>query len=146
MPVSVAGYNVVALLSFVLSGLTGYLLARLLTRQHGPAIIAGILFAFSMYRVYLLGIGHFDHLGTFWIPLIFLYLELAIRRRRARYGALAGLSYAFTGLGSWNYAYMLGLGIAVYVLARTWPWRSILSERRLWTAVIAFVLVSVAIL
>jgi|GEM_PF-6451490 len=143
---SVAGYNVIALLSFVLSGLTGYLLGRLLTRQHGPAIIAGILFAFSMYRVYLFGMGHFDHFGTFWVPLVFLYLELAIARRRMRYGALAGLSYAFTGLGSWNFAFIVAMGGAIYVLVRTWPWRFAWSDRRLWVAAISFVTVAVVIL
>ena len=142
----VAGYNWVTLLSFALSGLAAYLWARLLTRQHGPAVIAGILFAFSAFRMYRAGIGHLLYLGTFFVPLLFLYIELLIRQRRLRWGVLAGICYALTTLSSWVYGYMTALAVLVYALVRLWPWRSRLRDRKLWQAGAAFVLTAVLLL
>ena len=142
----VAGYLWVAFLTFTLCGFSAYLLALLITRRRGPSLIAGLLFSLSAYQIYLLNVGHFDHFAAYWIPLTMLFIELAIRRRQRRFGVTAGVIFGLTGLCSWNFAYMLALFIAIYVLVRTWPPTRALRDRPLLSTLAWFVVVGVAIL
>ncbi|HBY94711.1 MAG TPA: hypothetical protein DEP84_12250, partial [Chloroflexi bacterium] len=82
----VASYNLLMLASFVLSGLAMWLLAWRLTGQRGAAWLAGLVWAFSPYRVAHLGAGHLPLMGTAWLPLCFLYADRAIRSGRRRDG------------------------------------------------------------
>ncbi|NCC32136.1 MAG: hypothetical protein EOM24_08950, partial [Chloroflexia bacterium] len=47
----VAGYNTAAMLSFVLAGLAGYLLALRVTGAHLPAWIGGLAFAWAPFQL-----------------------------------------------------------------------------------------------
>jgi hypothetical protein len=114
----VAAYNLVVLLSFGLSGWAMYWLARHLTGSKVGGAVAGLLFAFSAYRMAHLGAGHLPLMGTQWIPLAFLFVERAFHSRRVRDGALAGLFFGLTALSSWYYAYMVGLFLVVFALFR----------------------------
>ena len=64
-------YNVARLLTFVLSALSAYLLARELGASEGPSLLAGAAFAFSPIRVDQ--IAHLSTLGTQWLPLVVLF-------------------------------------------------------------------------
>lgn len=179
----VAGFNGAVLLSFILSGFGAYLLVYRLTRQRWAGLLAGMLFAFSPYRVHNLGAGWLPNLGTQWLPFALLYVDrlLAVsaagvhnagtslftaQTQRAqreaksggtapvteadhadvgttthrsgprvpnsgrarllsalRNGALAGFFFALVCLSSWYHVYIAGVAIAVFVLARGWPWR-----------------------
>ncbi|MBI5266910.1 MAG: hypothetical protein HY851_06725, partial [candidate division Zixibacteria bacterium] len=44
---SITSYNLLTMMTFPLSGLGGYCLARYLIRSHWPAVLAGFLFAFN---------------------------------------------------------------------------------------------------
>lgn len=114
----VAAYNLVVLLSFALSGWAIYWLARHLTGSRTGGAVAGLIFAFSAYRMSHLGAGHLPLMGTQWIPLVFLFAERAFHSRRVRDGALAGLFFGLTALSSWYYAYMVGLFLVVFALLR----------------------------
>ena len=72
----VAIYNVTLLATFVLSGVAAYALVRHLTASTSAGVLAGVIFAFSPYRL-----QHFDHLElqfAFWIPLAVLAWHRAI--------------------------------------------------------------------
>ena len=72
-------YNVARLLTFVLSALTAYLLARELGAAEGPSLLAGAAFAFSPVRVDQ--IAHLSTLGTQWLPLVVLFAVRFFRDR-----------------------------------------------------------------
>lgn len=138
----VVAYNVVVLLTFALSGWAAYVLVRSLTGSRAGAAVAGLIFAFSPFRMAHLGAGHLPLLGTQWIPLAFLFVERAIRSRRAQDGALAGLFYGLTALSSWYYAYMIGLFLALFALVRWLQVRKEVPAKRLAAAGLSMVAVA----
>ena len=64
-------YNLARLLTFALSGLTAFWLARELGAREGVALLAGAAFAFSPIRTDQ--IAHLSTLGTQWLPLVVLF-------------------------------------------------------------------------
>ncbi len=76
------GFNVAWLLTFVLSGLGAFLLARYLTESTPAAILAGILFAFQPFRYHSL--GQINVLAVMWIPFALLCLHLWVETRLRR--------------------------------------------------------------
>ena len=85
-------YNVARLLTFALSALTAYLLARHLGASEGPSLLAGAAFAFSPVRVDQ--IAHLSTLGTQWLPLVVLFAFRFFREGRARDALAAGALFA----------------------------------------------------
>jgi hypothetical protein len=122
----VASYNLAVLVSFVLSGLGMYILMTAYTSREGPALIAGLAFAFSPYRV-AHSVGHLPLMGTGWIPLTFWAAERWRGTRRPAWAALSGLFFGLTCLSSWYYAAFAVLAFGVFLLVRFRPWR-----RALW--------------
>lgn len=113
----VASYNLTMLLSFALSGGAMWLLARHLTGSGWGAWLAGLVWAFSPYRLAHLGAGHLPLMGTAWIPLCLLAVDRALRMegmRAVRAGALAGLFWALAALASWYYGYLLALFVLLF--------------------------------
>jgi len=125
----VVAYNVVALSSFVLSGLAAYLLVKYHTGNHVAALFGGVIYAFSPYRLSHLGAGHLPLMGTQWLPLLLLYLDKMVVERKTRSAALAALFYALGALSSWYYAYIFAMAGGAYVLLRGRPWRAVLCQR-----------------
>lgn len=114
----VAAYNTLVFLSFVLSGYSVYLLLREFGCGTPAALLGGMAFAFSPYRMSHLGAGHLPLMGTGWIALFFLFLERMLVRPSWKWGALAGLFFALTALSSWYYAVIVGVFGVLYVLLR----------------------------
>ena len=85
-------YNVARLLTFALSALSAYLLARALGAAEGPSLLAGAAFAFSPVRVDQ--IAHLSTLGTQWLPLVVLFSFRFFRSGRARDALAAGALFA----------------------------------------------------
>ncbi|MEK7556595.1 MAG: hypothetical protein AAB538_01325, partial [Patescibacteria group bacterium] len=128
-----AAYNLVYLLSFVLSGYFMYLLVRFLTRRvpepdalhryggglsrilsEAPAFLAGVLYMFLPYHV-AHGMGHFGAMQTQWLPLAVLLLFMWIQRPTV--WRTIGLALVVT-LQSWSeHHYLLWLAIFVVVFA-----------------------------
>ncbi|HEX9991134.1 MAG TPA: hypothetical protein VGE45_21950 [Chloroflexia bacterium] len=118
----VVAYNVLALLTFVVSGIGGYLLVKELSASKAAGLLGAVAFAFCPYRMTQLA-GHLQLLGTGWIALTFYFAERTLRTRKIKHGAFMGLSLALTALGAWYYAYMVGLAVAVYFVVRWWMLR-----------------------
>jgi hypothetical protein len=85
-------YNVARLLTYALSALTAYLLARELDAAEGPALLAGAAFAFSPVRVDQ--IAHLSTLGTQWLPIVVLFAVRFFRTGRWRDAIASGLMFA----------------------------------------------------
>jgi hypothetical protein len=87
-------YNVLYLLSFVLCGVFTFLLARRLTGSVPGAFLAGIIVAYSPYR--MVHLSHLNQLSGQWVPLILLFWERA--RSAARPGSEARLWPEFAAM------------------------------------------------
>jgi hypothetical protein len=72
----VVSYNVLAILSPALCGLTAYLLCRRLTGRHGASLMGGFLFAFSSYEL-TESLGHANLALVFLLPV---GIHLVVRR------------------------------------------------------------------
>lgn len=82
----VLAYNVHFLLTFVLSGVTTYLLVLYLTRNRSAALLGGFMFAFFPNRM-AQSTAHFAQTVTYLFPLCALYL-VRLRRDPNRHNAL----------------------------------------------------------
>ena len=113
----VVAYNVVILLSFVLSGLGVYLWSRRLTAAYAPSIIAGFTFAFTAYRLFHLS-GHLNLMGTQWLPFYFMNLDQLLRSRAwsPQGCVLSALFLGLIALTSQYYLYMTLVISLVYVI------------------------------
>lgn len=110
----VLGYNVALLLSFALSALGAYLLVLRLTRSPAAGFLAGLLFAFSSYR--LTNLAQAQLLTTQWIPFALLALHDLLDRGRPRQAALFVLFFSLQALSSFYYGLLLALAVAAYGL------------------------------
>jgi hypothetical protein len=101
-------YNVLRLLTFALSGLTAYGLARELRCGEGAALFAGAAFAFSPIRTDQ--IAHLSTLGTQWLPALLLFMHRFARTGRARDALLAALFFVLEFLAC-GYHGVIGLAV-----------------------------------
>ena len=100
--------NVTRLLTYVLSGLAGYLLARDLGCGEGPSLLGGAAFAFSPIRTDQ--IAHLSTLGTQWLPLTLLFMHRFFRTGLLRDALLAGLFFVLSAYAC-GYHGLIGLAV-----------------------------------
>ena len=107
---STAAANSILVWTFLASALATYALARKIGASGGGAFLAGLVYAFCPYRLARLS-GHYDLLGTEWIPLYVLLLVSLVERSRASAGlaVLAGVVLAACGYTSLSYLVFLAL-------------------------------------
>lgn len=96
------GHNVFILATFVLSGLTMFLLVRSLTGSVGAGLLAGTVYTFSPAR--------FDHLmhshimASFWMPAMLLAVHRYVARPTRGRLLVAVLLFVGEALASWYWA------------------------------------------
>ncbi|MBX3010558.1 MAG: hypothetical protein KF832_03585 [Caldilineaceae bacterium] len=98
-------YNVLFLLSYILSGYFTYLLGLAFVRRRALAFIGGLIFAFCAYRN-IRGLGHLSLLTTQWMPLTLLLTYQWWRRPTWQRSIAAGVAASLVALSS---PYYLGL-------------------------------------
>jgi hypothetical protein len=134
----VLGANLVVLVTFVLSALGTYGLARRAGVGRLGAFVAGAMFAFCPPRLARLA-GHYDLLGTEWIPIsAWLFLAaLAAEHKRALWVAACASAVAACGYTSLTYLVFLALMGGLFALWGAWrePARRLLAH---YGAVVAF--------
>jgi hypothetical protein len=101
-------FNVVRLLTFVLTGLTAYLLARELGCGEAAALFAGAAFTFSPIRTDQ--IAHLSTLGTQWLSLVLLFTFRFFRDGLPRHALLAAFFFALEAYAC-GYHGIIGLTI-----------------------------------
>ena len=107
-------YNVLFLLSYVLSGLGAYFLGLVLTSRRDAAFVAAVAFAFAPYR--LSHLNHLQLLSSYWMPVALGALHLYVRRRRRSFAILFAVAWVLQALASGYYLFFLSL-LAVLWLA-----------------------------
>jgi hypothetical protein len=117
-------YNLLFLSTFLLSALGMYLFARELTGSRDAALVAGLAFAFTPYRI--ASIPHLQVLSAAWMPFVLFGLRRFVATRRT--GALAGAAAAWVAQNlSCGYYLMFFSPIVVLYMAwellRTGLWR-----------------------
>lgn len=105
-----AAANLILVWTFLASAIATYALARKIGANVGGAFLAGLVYAFCPYRLARLS-GHYDLLGTEWIPLYILLLVILTERSRASAGLaiLAGVVAAVCGYTALSYLVFLTL-------------------------------------
>ncbi|MGH9148364.1 MAG: hypothetical protein ACRD1Q_16760, partial [Vicinamibacterales bacterium] len=116
-------YNLLFLASFVLSGLGTYLFVRDVTGSTRGAFIAGLIFAFALFRI-----GHYSHLqllSSHWMPFVLFGVHRYFEHRRP--WSLVGASAALVAqnLSCGYYLIYFSPFVVAYVLFE-------IGRRRLW--------------
>ncbi len=138
----ILAHNAVTYLSFVLSGLGMFLLARRLTGNALAGAVAGVIFAYCPWRYGQ--IGHASQLLTDqWLPFTLLFFHRTIEEKRVSDGLLTGL---FFGLNALTSFYIAAIGAVVMVtvfVAEFFMARGRLSKRA-WAGLVLGGIVSIA--
>lgn len=85
-------YNLLFLLTFLLSGLSGYALCTYLTRNKYAGILGGIVYAFFPNRMAHALSGHLELISTYLFPLYLLLLIKTVHHPRLTTSLLCGLA------------------------------------------------------
>ncbi|GIW08888.1 MAG: hypothetical protein KatS3mg060_3693 [Dehalococcoidia bacterium] len=117
--------NLLTLLSFTLAGLGGYLLTRRFTGSVLAAFLVGLAIAFSPFRI--AHISHLNLLWLHWLPFVLLGLERLLTGRRWRDALLLALVANLLVLSSYNFAPLVAVSVAVWIVVR------IATDRTLWS-------------
>jgi hypothetical protein len=117
----VAAQNLTILTALFLNGFCAYLLAWRVTRDHGAAMIGGLVFGGSPYIAAHLN-GHFNLTTAWTIPLFAIAASEAIRESTTRWPVLAGLLLGATAYVDYYYiVYEFALALCLVALAaREW--------------------------
>ena len=110
----VLGYNVLLLLSFVLSGWGTYLLVYELTGSRGAGLVSGVIFAFFPNR--FTQFSHLHLLATQWMPFCLLFLRRFLKNWRWRDGIGFGLCFALEILSSTYLGLFLVVCVGLYLV------------------------------
>jgi len=122
----VAAYNVVWLLTYPLSGLGAFLLARHLSGSSPGAFLAGLAYAFSSYRIE--SSVHIQTLSIQWLPFAILFILRSLALPSVANLCGSGIFVLLQALSSGYYAALLAPAVAVTILAhvRSTPPRALL--------------------
>ena len=126
----IVSYNLAFLLSFVLSGLFTYALARHLSVSRVASFLAGAVFSFSAYH-YAHGTGHMHIFSTQWLPLCLLSLLLLWERPGIARTVHLAIAMVLIVVDSPYYAlYFLAPVLVCFFVYQMWKDRARLLERR----------------
>ena len=118
-------YNIVVMLTRVLSGYGMYCLVHYLTRQPAAAFFSGLVFAFIPYMMY--ETAHLIVVSTQWMPFFMLHLIRLVREQRRRSILPATAFFVLTALSSWHLMVFLTFLAALFLLV------SLVFERSSWS-------------
>ena len=125
---SAAAYNVLVFLSFPLSGLAAYSLARRYTESTISAVVTGIAFALAPARLGPLFGGHASGFAAVFVPLVLRGLDVALVDGRLRGGLMGGGALLALAMLDPHYAYIMGGVALAYVPLR---WSAMTPPRRI---------------
>jgi hypothetical protein len=133
----IVAYNVVFLASTPLAAFFAYLLAWQLTGRAGPAIVAGVMFGFAVFR--FAHVPHIQIMWSWWMPLALLGLHRWLVDERRRWSGLVVFALAWIGESLSNGYYFFYFSIVVGL------WMAWFGRRRVVPALIAWVIAGLAI-
>lgn len=121
----IAAYNVVVILSFVVSGFLTFILVKRILRDNAAAFISGLIFAFAPYHAQPVLSGSLEIAAVYWIPLYLLSLVRLFERPTAVRAVLSAAALWLTMLSSHYYGLFCAVLTVLYlglVCLRTEGW------------------------
>jgi hypothetical protein len=112
----ITAFNVLALLSFGLSGYATYRLVRRLVPYRIAALVAGGVYAFSPFHIQVLLGGTLESIAIQWIPLYVLCLVRTLHKPTGPNLLLAALALIVTTLASYYYGIYCAIYSAFHIL------------------------------
>lgn len=113
---NVAAYNVIIILSFILSFFTAFLLGRHLTGSWIAGFGAGVVFSYFPQHVNQALFGHPNLSSLEWMPAYLLALMLTYEKRKLRYPIFAGVFLALITFTELEQLVMIAIATAIYLL------------------------------
>ncbi|MDD5397112.1 MAG: hypothetical protein PHW24_03580 [Candidatus Moranbacteria bacterium] len=132
-----AAYNILFLLTYVLSGAGMFLLARHFVKNDQAAFLAGIIYAFSPFHFYQSVSVHLGTMQQQWAPFFALFLFLFFKEK-FKFKHFAGVCvFAFLIAMSEHqmlaFTVLFAVMVAIYEIVVD---RSILKNKKFWTYVV----------
>ncbi|MFH1202701.1 MAG: hypothetical protein V1674_07485 [Candidatus Omnitrophota bacterium] len=115
-------YNLILLLSFILSGLTMYCLSFYLTKNRLASLVVGIIYGFCPYH-FNKAFEHYTLALIEWMPLYILLLLLLRQKWSIGHCLMAALALVMVVLSEPHYGYMMSVFtfcFAVFILLKGW--------------------------
>jgi len=140
----VNAYNIIWILTFILSGYGTFLLVKYLTGDTRAAFVAGLIFMFCPYR-FAHALGHMNLLSTQWIPFYVLFLIKTIDEKKVYNSLFAALFLFLTAISCYYYLIYLCVFTLLYLAFRQWSDKTILNQqviKRIATMAISFGIVA----
>jgi uncharacterized protein YqgC (DUF456 family) len=109
-----AAYNVLILLSLVVSGVASAMLARRLGANRPGAALTGIIFGFGPFH--LSHMLHIQTMGVCWTPFAILFLDRYLESRAPRDAIGLALSFIISALSAVYFAVFLGIVLPLYAV------------------------------
>lgn len=121
-------YNLQVFSSFVLAGITMYLLARYVTGSKMAAALGGFIFTYSPFHLAMA--MQYQALASIqWIPLFVLALLHVLRTGRLRDSVWTGAAFALVAAGSYYYAWLTAW-FTLFVVAAFFAREARMQRRR----------------
>ena len=111
-------YNLMLILSFILSGLGTYLLVHFYTKDKISAFFGAIIFTLAPFRIAHLLAGHPGGFLVSLLPLSVYFLEMGFSKKSFKYGIFSGLCVLSIALLELHLAYYLFLFLGILILFR----------------------------
>ena len=133
----IGAYNGLIILSFLLSGLAMFLLARTWTEDFWASLLAGLVFATVPYRVSHIAGGQLFGYVIFLLPLCLYFVERTLEKGRWTYAGVAGLCIVLMSLMDPHTSFLTALTIGVYLpsrilIVRSFPLEPSQEKQSLW--------------
>ncbi len=120
-------YNILWILTFILSGFGVFLLVEYLTGDSKAAFIAGLIFMFSPYRFAHAYAGHLNLLSTEWIPFCVLYFIKTIRENNKLDAVYATLFLVLNALSCYYYIIYIFIFTILYLTYSQYIYKNIFN-------------------
>jgi len=121
----IGAYNGLILLSFILCGLSMFLLAKEWTKDLWASLLAGLVFAAAPFRVSHIAGGQLPGYIIFLLPLCLFYIDRALMTGRWIYGGAGGLCLVLLSLMDPQTSYLTVLTLGLYLPSRILLWSSV---------------------
>ena len=110
----ILAYNIILILSFILSAYGMFLLINYYLENKYSAFIGGVIFAFCTIR--FAHIGHLQFLTVQWLPFALLYLDKFLHKGNYKYLILLFIFSVLQVLSSWYLAFYAVISLGVYAI------------------------------
>lgn len=111
----IAAYNMIWILTFILSGIGTYLLAKYLTNNTKAAFLSGLIFMFCPYH-FAHALGHMNLTATEWIPFYVLFLIKITRENKIVNAFYAAFFLVLTAMSSVYYLLYMFIFTLLYLI------------------------------